>query len=313
MKALFCSGKGVQFLQDYPDAKPLPGEMVLNVTHCGICDTDVQLAEGYMGFQGVLGHEFVGVDAEGNRYTAEINNACQNCDWCQRGLATHCPHRTVLGIFHHDGAMAQRVTVPMTNLHPVPDSISNLSAVFIEPLAAAFQILEQVSVGGNQQIAVLGDGKLGILCAWVLATRSDHVLLVGKHSQKLAIAGERVQTLLLDEALDSRKKTFDIVVDATGNVSGLEMACQLCKSRGTVVLKTTVQRNHDLNLASIVIDELTVIGSRCGPFAKAIEALSSQHFPVEKLIEAVYPFDLAESAFEHAKRKGAAKIILEMS
>lgn len=313
MKALFCHGSGVELRSNYPEVQPVADEITLSVTHCGICDTDVQLAKGYMGFQGVLGHEFVGVDQAGRRFTAEINNACHNCEWCARGLATHCPNRTVLGIFRHDGAMAERVAVPRRNLHEIPDSVSDLQAVFTEPLAAAYQIIEQLPIDKNQRVAVLGDGKLGILCAWVLATKSDHVMLIGKHPQKLAKAEGLVRTGLIDDADGTIMKSFDIVVDATGNASGLETACRLCRPRGTIVLKTTIECNHQLNLSPIVIDELTIVGSRCGPFPKAIAALSAGIFPVGNLIEAVYAMDDAELAFEHAQRKGAAKIIISMS
>lgn len=312
VKALFCDGTGVALKPDHPAPVPLPGEVVLNVTHCGICDTDVQLAAGYMGFQGVLGHEFVGVDEHGQRFTAEINNACGRCDWCHKGLATHCPTRTVLGIFKHDGAMAEQVAVPRVNLHAIPENISNHAAVFIEPLAAAFQIMRQLCVFKSDRVAVLGDGKLGILCAWVMRTHTEHVTLVGKHPKKMALAGHEIQQVLLEKALENPARDYDIVVDATGNASGLEAATRLCRPRGTIVLKTTIAGPHQLSLAPIVIDELTIIGSRCGPFSEAIAALAAEQFPVERLIEAVYRLDDAEKAFEHARRKGAAKVILEV-
>jgi len=313
MIALYCTGTNVRLDRSYPEPVPLVDEVVLSVTHCGICDTDVQLASGYMGFQGVLGHEFVGVDENGERYTAEINNACRHCEWCARGLETHCPNRSVLGIFKHDGAMAERVAVPKANLHMIPDSISDHSAVFIEPLAAAFQILEQLTVFRGDRVAVLGDGKLGVLCAWVLRTASEDVTLIGKHDKKLAMVGRDVTKLRLESALAGHLKAYDIVVDATGNASGLETASQLCRPRGTIVLKTTIAGSHQLNLAPLVIDEITLIGSRCGPFPKAIAALEADMFPVENLIEAVYTLDQAEKAFEHARQKGAAKVILEVS
>ncbi|MBI1324491.1 alcohol dehydrogenase catalytic domain-containing protein [bacterium] len=312
MKALMCEGRGVRFATDRPEPRPGPDEVTLDVRCCGICDTDVQLAAGYMGYSGILGHEFVGADAEGKRFTAEINNACRNCDWCKKGLGNHCPNRTVLGILKHDGAMAEKVAVPRANLHAIPDSIPDESAVFVEPLAAAFRILEQIRVERTDRVAVLGDGKLGTLCAWVLATAADHVTLIGKHPSKLERAGDSVGKALLDEALANSAKSFDLVVDATGNASGLETACQLVRARGTICLKTTIAAEHSLSLAPIVIDELTVVGSRCGPFAPAIEALAAGRFDVARLIEAIYPLNEAEAAFAHAARKGAAKILLKV-
>ncbi len=310
MIGVYCSGQNVKLRTDLPEVVPGAGEIVLNVTHAGICDTDIQLAKGYMGFEGVLGHEFVATDAQHRRFTAEINNACGQCDFCNRGLGNHCPNRTVLGIFRHDGAMAEKVAVPRHNLHAIPDSIADMAAVFIEPLAAAYQITEQIAIEPEMKVAVLGDGKLGTLCAWVLATKSRNVMLIGKHEAKLRKAGGDIQTSLLDDAKNKYPKAFDIVVDATGNASGLAAAIELCRPRGTVVLKTTIEGPHQLSLAGIVIDELTVVGSRCGPFPKAIEALSQSLFPVESLIEQVYPLAEAEAAFAHAGRRGAGKIVL---
>lgn len=312
MKALHCDGQGVRFLTNHPAPIPGPDEILLDVHCCGICDTDVQLAAGYMGYSGILGHEFIGTDATGRRFTAEINNACRNCRWCRQGLGNHCPNRTVLGILKHDGAMAEQVAVPKANLHAIPDSISDESAVFVEPLAAAFRILEQIGIGRTDRIAVLGDGKLGTLCAWVLATESDHVTLIGKHQDKLERAGDAVGKALLEEALANSAKSFDLVVDATGNASGLATACSLVRAQGTICLKTTIATEHRLSLAPIVIDELTVVGSRCGPFEPAIEALAAGEFDVARLVEAVYPLDDAEAAFAHAARKGAAKILLKV-
>lgn len=310
MIGIYCSGRGISLEKKLPEPKPRNDEIVLKVTHAGICDTDIQLAKGYMGFEGILGHEFVATDEQHRRFTAEINNACHACDFCQKGLSNHCPNRTVLGIFRHDGAMAEKVAVPSRNLHAIPDTIPDLAAVFIEPLAAAYQTLEQLSIEPEMKVAVLGDGKLGTLCAWVLATKSSHVTLVGKHQAKLDKAGATVQTSFLNEALEADRKKYDVVVDATGNASGLASAIEICRPRGTIVLKTTIEGPHQLSLAGIVIDELTVVGSRCGPFPKAIDALSRSLFPVESLIEQVYPLAEGEIAFAHAGRRGAGKIVL---
>lgn len=310
MIGIYCSGRGISLEKKLSEPEPRNDEIVLKVTHAGICDTDIQLAKGYMGFEGILGHEFVATDEQHRRFTAEINNACHACDFCQKGLSNHCPNRTVLGIFRHDGAMAEKVALPSRNLHAIPDTIPDLAAVFIEPLAAAYQTLEQLSIEPEMKVAVLGDGKLGTLCAWVLATKSSHVTLVGKHQAKLDKAGATVQTSFLNEALEADRKKYDVVVDATGNASGLASAIELCRPRGTIVLKTTIEGPHQLSLAGIVIDELTVVGSRCGPFPKAIDALSRSLFPVESLIEQVYPLAEGEIAFAHAGRRGAGKIVL---
>jgi len=312
MKALQCHAQGVRLVSNYPAPTPGPGEVLLNVRCCGICDTDIQLAAGYMGYSGILGHEFVGTDAAGKRFTAEINNTCRECQWCRRGMGNHCPNRTVLGILGHDGAMAEQVAVPVVNLHPIPDSIDDETAVFVEPLAAAFRILEQIPVDRADRVAVLGDGKLGTLCAWVLAGAADEVTLIGKHMAKLDRAGNTVRKALLDDAMANGGKAFDLVVDATGNPSGLETACRLVRPRGTICLKTTIAAEHRLSLAPVVIDEITVVGSRCGPFAPAIEALAARRFDVARLIEAVYPLDDAETAFAHSARKGAGKILLKV-
>lgn len=192
MRGLIVDGNGVVLRRDLSQPRPGPGEVLLKVRLAGICDTDVQLSRGYMGFQGVLGHEFVAEDGDRVRYTAEINNACRDCPTCRAGRTNHCPGRTVLGILGHDGAFADWVTVPAVNLHRVPDAIDDRQAVFIEPLAAAFRIAEQVTIAPGMRLAVLGDGKLGLLCAWALRMTGAEVELVGKHREKLDLAGPGV-------------------------------------------------------------------------------------------------------------------------
>lgn len=288
MKGLYLDGSTVTLRRDLPEVAPREGEVVLRVRAVGVCDTDLQLARGYMGFRGVIGHEFVGDDARGDRWVAEINNACRRCPTCLAGRPTHCPARTVLGIVAHDGAMAERVAVPRDNLHPVPDAVSDEEAVFVEPLAAAFQVLEQVRVAPDDRVAVLGDGKLGLLSAWVLRTATPRVTLVGRHAHKLALAGPTVAQRLAGDVADLAR-AFDVVVDATGSASGLASALGLCRPRGTVVLKTTVAAEHALSLAPVVIDELTLVGSRCGPFPKALDALARKAIDVRPLLAARYP------------------------
>ena len=312
MKGLYCDGRSVTLRRDLPEVVAAEGEVVLRVRAVGLCDTDLQLARGYMGFRGVLGHEFVGDDARGDRWVAEINNACRRCPTCLAGRPTHCPTRTVLGIVGHDGAMAERVAVPTENLHAVPASVSDEEAVFVEPLAAAYQILEQVRVGRGDRVAVLGDGKLGLLSAWVLRTASDHVTLVGRHAHKLALAGDSIAQRTTDDVADLAR-ACDVVVDATGSPTGFAAALGFARPRGTVVLKTTVAAEHTLSLAPVVIDELTVVGSRCGPFPKAIDALACKVIDVRPLLAARYPLDEAEAAFAYASRKGVAKVILDVA
>lgn len=312
MRGVLCDGQSIHLRRDLPRPVAAPGEVLLRVRAAGICDTDLQLARGYMGFQGILGHEFVGETSEGLRVTAEINNSCHACPTCQHGQAQHCPSRTVLGILRHDGAMADYVAVPGRNLHRVPDQIDDRRAIFIEPLAAAFRFIEQVEAGPGTRVAVVGDGKLGQLCARVAILSGASVTLVGKHPEKLALAGDEVATCLLD-AIGPLGHPFDVVVDATGSPSGLPTALALVRPCGTVVLKTTVAGNHDLSLAPVVIDEVRIIGSRCGPFPRAIEALARGEVDVLPLIEAEFPLDDAEAAFLAAAGAGARKVILRVS
>ncbi len=311
MMGLYCDGASVRLRRDLPEVAARDGEAVLRVRAVGVCDTDLQLARGYMGFRGVIGHEFVGVDERGERWVAEINNACRRCPTCLAGRPSHCPTRTVLGIVAHDGAMAERVAVPRENLHAVPDAVSDEEAVFVEPLAAAFQILEQVKVAPGDDVAVLGDGKLGLLSAWVLRTAAAHVTLIGRHAHKLALAGGAIAQRLAGD-VSGLARGFDVVVDATGSPSGLAAAIGLCRPRGTVVLKTTVAAEHALSLAPVVIDELTLVGSRCGPFPKAIDALARKVIDVRPLLAARYPLAEAEAAFAYASQKGVAKVVLDV-
>jgi threonine dehydrogenase-like Zn-dependent dehydrogenase len=311
MRGVFCDGSSIVLRRDLPLSEPLPGEIRLRVRLAGICDTDLQLARGYMGFRGVLGHEFVGETETGQRLTAEINNACLTCATCQAGRPGHCPHRTVLGILNHDGAMAEHVCVPRSNLHPIPDELDDREAVFIEPLAAAFRITEQVELGPDTRLAVVGDGKLGILCAQVCRLSGAQVWLIGKHPEKLALAGDDVEKQVLDGA-DTMSRSFDVVVDCTGSPTGLPTALGLVRPCGTVVLKTTIAAPYSINLAPIVIDEVRIIGSRCGPFPKAISALREKRINVLPLIGGEFALDDAEAAFKAAGAKGARKVLLRV-
>ncbi len=309
MRGIYCDGHGPRLRDDLADPTASASEVILRVRMVGICDTDLQLARGYMNFRGVLGHEFVAQTAAGRRVTAEINASCHDCPTCRAGRPGHCPHRTVLGILDHDGAMADLVRVPARNLHEIPRGIEDMEAVFIEPLAAAFRIAEQVELGPAVEVAILGDGKLGLLSAWVARLAGARVTLIGKHPSKLALAGEGIATHTLDHS-ESLAKSFDVVVDCTGSDSGFPTALGLVRPCGTVVLKTTVAGQYTIDMATIVIDEVRVVGSRCGPFPRAIAALESRQIDVRPLIGSVFDLDDAEEAFKAASAKGARKILM---
>lgn len=311
MRGFFVEGGSARLRRDLPEPNPRSGQVLLRVVRAGICDTDLQLVRGYMGFRGILGHEFVGVDPNGRRVTAEINQACFSCPTCRAGRPGHCPNRTVVGILNHDGAMADCVIVDERTIHPLPDSLDDRTAVFVEPLAAAFRITEQVELGPGSQVAVLGDGKLGILCGWVVRQTGADVTLIGKHPEKLALAGPTITTKLTQDVPDLACR-FDLVVEATGSPTGLPMALQLVRPCGTIVLKTTVAAHYEINLAPVVIDEIRVIGSRCGPFPQAITALTEGRFDVRSLIGAEYPLDRVEDAFRTAMQPGARKVLITM-
>lgn len=299
-----------------PSPIPAEGEVLVRVTRAGICETDLQLIKGYMGFRGVLGHEFVGVAESGpmvgRRVVGEINCACWACETCRRGLHTHCPNRTVLGILNHDGAFADLIAVPQRNLHAVPDSLSDEIAVFTEPVAAAFQIPAQMSIRAQDRIIVLGDGRLGNLCAQVLARLSNHVLVVGKHLPKLTLLKTLgISTALVTDPIDER--SADIVVDCTGSATGLPTALKLVRPRGTIVLKTTVAGTQTLAWAPFVIDEVTLVGSRCGPFDQAITALEKGEVKVQPLISERYDLAKGIEALERAQAKSVLKVLLSVS
>ncbi|MEW4490208.1 alcohol dehydrogenase catalytic domain-containing protein [Thalassoglobus sp. JC818] len=314
MRAVRVTDQRVQFDADY-SAQTRSDCVEVEVIQAGVCETDLQLIRGYMGFEGVLGHEFVGVAKSGRfageRVVGEINCACRNCPTCDAGLPTHCPHRSVIGILNHDGAFADTVWVPEENLHAVPDSVDNDNAVFTEPIAAAFQIPFQLNLSGYQSIVVLGDGRLGNLCAQVIAAHGKSPLVVGKHVEKLKrLQKLGISTRLLDDVEESR--FADLVVDCTGSPSGLLTAFQICVPRGTIVMKSTFAGETGPNLAPLVIDEFTMVGSRCGPFDKAIEALAQKQISVTDLITARYSLEDSIIALETAQKKDQLKVILNV-
>jgi threonine dehydrogenase-like Zn-dependent dehydrogenase len=311
-----CLDETVRIDGERPAPIPREDEVLVRVSRAGVCETDLQLIKGYMGFRGVLGHEFVGVAESGplagQRVVGEINCACWQCDICRSGFPTHCPNRTVLGILNHDGAFADLIAVPQRNLHRVPDSIPDDIAVFTEPVAAAFQIPAQIEIAGTERIVVLGDGRLGNLCAQVLASMADDVLVVGKHREKLALLEAMgLKTALLSGDLPQR--SFDIVVECTGSESGLPDALKLVRPRGTIVLKTTVAGTQTLAWAPFVIDEVTLVGSRCGPFDRALDALEHGLVDVEPLITDRFSLSKGLIALQRAQQKGALKVLIEMN
>jgi threonine dehydrogenase-like Zn-dependent dehydrogenase len=315
MQALRFDGESLQWIADHAEPRPLVGEVSVRVLRAGICETDLQILRGYMGFQGILGHEFVGVAEDGplagERVVGEINCGCGRCATCLSGRTTHCPHRTVLGILGRDGAFAERLSLPHGNLHRLPDSVPTEWGVFVEPLAAACRIVEQVPSIRNATVVVLGDGRLGNLCAQVLKRHGGRVLVLGRHEAKLS----RLARLGIETDLASAPKpdhSADLVVDCTGSASGLVAALAWVRPRGTVVLKTTIAGPHEQSLAAIVIDEVTLLGSRCGPFPPAIELLASRGVEVESLLDATWPLAEGLAAIEAARAPGAMKVLLRM-
>jgi threonine dehydrogenase-like Zn-dependent dehydrogenase len=314
MLALQWDGTALR-VGDRPTPELRDGFAIVRVRLAGVCNTDLEIVRGYMGFRGVLGHEVVGVveagpaASVGARVTAEINFACGACDACARGLGRHCPTRTVMGILGADGALAERVRVPVANLHRVPDGVSDEDAVFTEPLAAAFEILEQVRVEPGARAVVLGDGKLGLLAAQVLAGAGARVLAVGKHDEKLAILERRgVETVRLDAY---RPEPVGLVVEATGSAMGFALASAATRPRGTLVLKSTVADEARVSLAKLVVDEITVVGSRCGPFTPALQALAERAVDVASLVSARLPLARADEALRLAGERGVLKVLVE--
>ncbi len=292
-------------------------EALVRVLLSGICNTDLEIARGYAGFKGTIGHEFVGVvedsDNEGligERVVGEINAGCGECDLCQAGDPRHCSRRTVLGIVGRDGAHAEFLRLPLQNLLPVPHRIADEHAVFTEPLAAACGIMERASVTKEKRVAVIGDGKLGLLCAQVLALTGAPVFLVGKHLEKLRIAERRGMETAPVKKAAKMKKEFDVVVEASGSGSGFQMAIDLLRPRGVLVLKSTFHGTTEMNTASIVVDEISIVGSRCGRFAPALDLLSKRAIDIDSLISEEYPLRDGIHAMERASRKGVLKVFL---
>jgi threonine dehydrogenase-like Zn-dependent dehydrogenase len=307
------------------DPASTDGDTLLRIRQAGICSTDLEITKGYMNFTGVLGHEFVAdvvsspdKDLAGQRVVGEINIVCGRCDLCLSGLSSHCRSRSVLGILNHDGAFAEFVRLPAVNLHALPKTVDDDQAVFVEPLAAAFQVIKQLgtqgrgtSNEGRRWVTVLGDGRLGLLVAQVMRNAGYPVRVIGKHPDKLAICEKwSIRSRPLADIVPRHDQ--DIVVDCTGSANGFELAMQMVRPRGTIIHKSTVAVGKPLNLAPLVIDEISVIGSRCGPFREAIRALAEKQIDVASLITRRMKLEQGVEAMELAGRPGVLKVLLTM-
>ncbi len=314
MLAVFLDSKQVSTRQVDVPRRP-PGFALIQLRVAGICNTDLELQRGYYHFSGIPGHEFVGqvVEADtssliGQRVVGEINLACGHCSFCAAGLGRHCESRTVLGIVKHPGAFAEYLTLPESNLRVVPKHISDEHAVFVEPLAAACEILEQVSLPAGSEVAVLGDGKLGLLIAQVLVLHAAKVTVYGRHAAKLKIA-ERSGALVSNYA-DRPLARFPFVVDSTGSAEGLRQAVGMVKPRGTVIMKSTVHNEVAIDMAPVIVNEITLVGSRCGRFEPALELLHEGRVELNSMISAEFPLAQAPAALAEASRRGVLKVLL---
>ncbi len=328
MLALTYNGSSLESQPRYPEPTLQVGEALIRPTRLGICSTDIEICRGYMQFQGVLGHEFVGIVESiegqddrkliGRRVVGAINAVCGECDLCKRGLATHCRARTVLGIAGRDGCFAEHFTLPVANLIPVPDSVEDDAAVFAEPLAAALHAATQIHIQEKPYITILGDGRLGLLCAQVFAPLNATVRVIGKHPDKMNLCEKwGIRHRHLDDI--GRRADQDIVVDCTGNASGFAIAMQLVRPRGTILLKTTVAPpaagttpDHPIDLSPIVIHEINVIGSRCGSMVQAIDALSHRRIDVLSLVTRRFKLQDGIKAMQTAAQPDSLKVLMDV-
>ena len=318
MRALWLQDGAVRYRHDIPAPRPSAGEALVRVRMAGLCHTDLELVKGYAGFCGVPGHEFVGdvaaapgaVEWIGRRVVGEINVSCGACGECAAGRKAHCEQRTVLGIRGRQGALAEYLTLPAANLHEVPAGMPEEIAVFTEPVAAALEVQEQVRIGPGERVAVIGDGKLGQLLARTLALTGCELRVGGRHPGKLALLASRGIATAPAEALPER--WADVAVECTGNPEGLALARRAVRARGTIVLKSTYHGRPPVDLSAIVVDEITLVGSRCGPFAKALTLLAGGRLDVADLVAAAYPLDEAVEAFAAAGRPGMLKVLVRV-
>ncbi|HXX21802.1 MAG TPA: alcohol dehydrogenase catalytic domain-containing protein [Terriglobia bacterium] len=315
MRALVFDGKLA--LRDVDKPIPKTDEALIRVTLAGICGTDREILKGYSAFRGVIGHEFVGRVVEsseaawiGERVVGEINTSCGECAWCLRGLGRHCPRRTVMGIVNRQGCFAEYVALPLRNLHRVPATIPDEAAVFVEPLAAATEILAQMRLAPGTNVAVLGDGRLGLLVAQVVKNAGAQVTLVGKHTWKLELARSWGVRVMTENQCELQPASVPVVVEATGSPRGLEEALRLVEPRGTVVMKSTFHGPARFDATKLVVDEITLIGSRCGDFSTALSLLQQGQVKVQPLLSKVFPFEESLKAFEHLEKTACLKVCL---
>ena len=321
MKALIFDNE-LKLDNNYPIPEIKDNEVLIKTTMVGICNTDFEITKGYMGYTGVLGHEFVGivektgknVDSNliGKRVVGEINCACNNCEYCAKGLQRHCPNRQTLGIWQKDGCFSEYFTLPKENIIPISDNVDDITATFTEPLAAAYEILEQVHIKPDSKVAILGDGKLGLCISLVFSALNIDFIHIGKHEEKLEITKNLgSKTMLLNELKEEHRKSFDFVIEATGSTGGFETSASLVKPRGTLILKSTIVAREGLNLASIVVDEINIVGSRCGQFKPILRILEQKKIDVTPLVSGIYNVDDFESAFEKNAQKGTLKVLVK--
>ena len=316
MKGLLLHNGILQFCSELPVPDVSDGEVLVRVLRAGICNTDLELCNGYYPFNGVLGHEFVGVVERGpqawvgHRVVGEINVPCGACAVCRAGCPFHCSERTVLGIVGRDGAFAEYVVLPLQNMHRVPGCIPTDEATFVEPLAAALQIQEQVCVGSDQRVLVVGDGKLGQLVSQTLALTGCKLGVVGRHAHKLALLNERGISTFFER--DVVPGCHDLVVECTGHAGGFGLARRAVRSGGTLVMKSTYAGLLEVDASALVVDEITLIGSRCGPFAPALEVLASGELNVRPLIQDRFGIERGIDAFARAAERGVMKVLLDV-
>ena len=315
VKAANFDGQKIIFDENYPD--PVYDDTLVRVDLAGICGTDLEILDGYMKYQGIMGHEFVGTvekstnpDLIGKRVVGEINVGCGVCDSCVKGMERHCSSRTVLGILRRNGAFAEFLSLPEKNLHVIPDSISDEQAVFVEPLAAAFEIKEQIKLESQWNVAVVGDGRLAYLILKVIKLSCPNIVCFGRHKNKLENMEKlEIKTKIGIDSLD--EQLFDLVVEATGSNSGFVDAMKLVRPRGTVILKSTIASRDNLDLTPTVVNEITLIGSRCGLFQPAIDSLTTGIITVDDMIDSIFPLEKFHEAVEHAKKPGTLKVFLK--
>lgn len=317
MKAVWLEDRQLKLREDFPLPELQAGEALVKVRLAGICATDLELVRGYYPYKGIPGHEFIGEIAAapdqpalvGQRVVGEINLPCGRCEQCLSGRGNHCENREVLGIKHRHGCFAQYLTLPTANLHLVPESVPDRAAVFTEPLAAALEVLEQVQIGAGERVLVIGAGRLGQVVARVLHLAGCQLSVVARHARHRTLLEECGIRSIRENEIQSGR--CDVVVEATGNPQGFMLARQAVRPRGTIVLKSTFKGENQVNLSAVVVDEISLVGSRCGPFPPAIHLLASGQIDPLPLIDGCYPLARALEAFDHASRRGALKILLE--